>query len=95
MNTLKRRENKMVSKIEKALNSTLDGDKLTSKFMRNFVEDNKSKSGDKHKMELRPQPNQEYVKRFEILDGSEMKTAVSLSKVLNETISPNFSIFLQ
>ena len=41
INTLKRRESKMVSKIEKALNSTLDGDKLTSKFMRNFVEDDK------------------------------------------------------
>ena len=41
MNTLKRRESKMVSKIEKALSITLDGDKLTSKFMRNFVEDDK------------------------------------------------------
>ena len=45
-------------------------------------------------MEKRAQLNQEYVKRFEMLDVSEMTTAVSLSKVMNDTISPDFSMFL-
>ena len=45
-------------------------------------------------MEKRKQPNQEYVKRFEMLDVSEMTTAVSLSKVLKDTISPDFSMIL-
>ena len=45
-------------------------------------------------MEKRAQPNQEYVKRFEMLDVSEMTTAVSISKLLNDKISPDFSMFL-
>ena len=45
-------------------------------------------------MELRQQPNQEYVKMFEMLDVSEMTTAVSISKLLNDKISPDFSMFL-
>ena len=45
-------------------------------------------------MEKRKQPNQEYVKRFEMLDVSEMTTAVSISKLLNDKISPYFSMFL-
>ena len=45
-------------------------------------------------MEKRAQPNQEYVKRFEMLDASEMTTAVSISKLLNDKISPDFSMFL-
>ena len=44
-------------------------------------------------MEKRAQPNQEYVKRFEMLDVSEMTTAVSISKLLNDKISPDFSMF--
>ena len=49
---MKRRENKMLIKIEKALNSCCDGSKLTPKFMRQFVDDDKKKSGDKLKMDV-------------------------------------------
>ena len=39
INTLRRRENKMLINIEKALNSCCYGSKLTPKFIRQFVDD--------------------------------------------------------
>ena len=42
----------MLIKIEKALISCCDGSKLTPKFMRQFVDDDKKKSGENLKMDV-------------------------------------------
>ena len=42
----------MLINIDEALISCCDGSKLTPKFMRQFVEDDKKKSGDKLEMDV-------------------------------------------
>ena len=94
LQTLRRRENKMLIKIEKALNSCCDGSKLIPKFMRQFVDDDKKKSGDKLKMELRPLSNQAYIKRFEDLTISDLIVSLNVPSSIFQPIPPRFSIFL-
>ena len=88
--TLRRRENKMLIKIEKALNSCCDGSKLTPKFMRQFVADDKKKSEDKLKMDLRPLSKQAYIKRFEDLTISDLIVSLNVPCSMFLPIPPRF-----
>ena len=92
--TLRRRKNKMLLKIERALNGCCDGSKLTPKFMRQFVDDDKKKSEDKLKIDLRPLSKQAYIKRFEDLTISDLIVSLNVPSSMFQTIPPRFSIFL-